>query len=447
MMESIGRIWSRDAVGYRRGEMDEGDGLAAIVVASIGGPALILGAALIQGGVLSLIQILLMAPVAAVVGGLLIGSSARMAASTGANGIWLLRPAFGLVGSWLLTLLRLIMVAAWAVLGLQMAGRWGAGALTAAGFGVGGPASVILVLAALAALALFLGPLFTIHYIVRRPLLWGSVALVAVAAWRLAPGGALSGEASGSFWSGAQTAIEMSAVFVPFTQAIARRLHDDGEAATTFGVGYTVPTTLMLVAGAIFAQRLSGLEDLTGLDVGTAGIALAIAWVVVAELDQAFSSFLATGSEASGVIGRLSPVLVGAVAVVAVGAAAVALPLVPLSWTLLLTSLVFPACLITVADFFLARDRHYSESEIYGAAAGDSLVNVVGVVTWLLTVILGHLLDPVGPERWMAMMPDVAVSADLPWRLLMAVVGGVAYVVLNRWRQRRRSAVYELRGV
>ncbi|HJR91754.1 MAG TPA: hypothetical protein VJ938_04895 [Acidimicrobiia bacterium] len=447
MMESIGRIWSREPVGFRRGELTDGDGLALVIVASIGGPALLVGSSLALGG-LSQVQILLVAPVAALLGGLVVGASARMAASTGAGGTWLLRPSFGLVGAWLMTVIRLAMVAAWAVIGLQMAGRWGNGVVAAVGLPL--PRAGILAgfLGVAALLAVLFGPFAVIRRVIRHPLLWASVVLLAVGAWRIAVTGAGAGPASdGPFWPAVQTAVEMAAVFVPFAQTIGRRLDDDSEAFSTFGVGYTIPTIVVLVAGAIFATRLGGLADLTGLEAGTAGVALAAAWVLVAEFDQGLASFLALGSEAAGVIGRLSPIFVGGLGAVGVIAAAVVMPTISLDWPLLLTSLAFPACLITVADYFLARDRYYSESEIYGAAAGDAWLNVVGIVTWVLAVLIGQVFDPVGPDRWVALMPDLDIRADLPWRLLMGVVAAIAYVVLSRYRRYRTASVYDLRGV
>ncbi|MGH8911418.1 MAG: hypothetical protein ACRDVD_02820, partial [Acidimicrobiia bacterium] len=253
--------------------------------------------------------------------------------------------------------------------------------------------------------------------------------------------------AGGSFWAGLQRAVEMAAIFVPFVQTVARRLRDDEDAITSFGVGYTIPATLMVVAGAVFAHRLGGLGDLTGLDAGTAGVGLAAAWVVVAEIDQTFAAFLAAGSEATGIIGGLAPLVVGGSVSIGIVAAAILLPTLSLDLAALLAAVVFPAALIAAADYFLARDRHYSEAEIYGAAAGESSLNVVGVTTWLLAVILGQVLDPIGPERWTGMMPEAAAAGDLPWRLLMATVAAIAYVVLVRWREHRATAVYDLRGV
>lgn len=447
MLESTDRVWSRHPVGFRRGELDEGDGLAAMVVTLIGGPALLVGAVLVTTDNLSLFQVLFLAPLAAILGGVVVGASARMAASTGGTGTWLLRPSFGVYGSWGISVLRFAMVVAWAIVGLQVAGEWGDGVVTAAGFGLGGADGVIAILGLLALLAMFIGPLASIRFLVRRPLFWASVALVAVVAWQVGAGGGFDSGPGGSFWAGLQRAVEMAAIFVPFAQTVARRLRDDEDAITSFGVGYTIPATLTLVAGAIFAERLADFGDLTGLTLGTTGVALAAAWVIVAEVDQAFSAFLAAGSEATGIIGALPPVIVGGLTSVGIVAAAIFLPTLSIGLASLLSAVVFPAALIAAADFFLARDRHYSEAEIYGATAGESALNVVGVTTWLLAVILGQVIDPIGPGRWTAAMPELTFSGDLPWRLLMAIVGAVAYLVLVRWRDHRAAAVYDLRGV
>lgn len=445
MLESIAQIWSRSPVGFRRGELEEGDGLGTMVVALIGGPALVVGGLLASDG-LSLIQVALLAPLAAILGGVLVGASARMAASTGATGAWLLRPTFGLFGSWFISLLRLVMVGLWTVIGLQMAGRWGDSVLDSVGLSLG-VTVVTVILVALALVMTLWGPIAMIRYVVRRPLLWASVVLLGVTAWQITTSGVGGSGQGGLFWVGLQRAVEMAAVFVPLAQTIGRRLRDDEDAVTSFGVGYTVPATVMLIGGAVFAHLTGGMPSVAGIDPMVFGVGLAAAWVLIGEVDQVFWGFIAAGAEASGVVYAGASVLVGIGAAVGIGVAAVLLPEVPLAWAELATALVFPAVLIAAADYFLARSRHYSESEIYGLAAGESLVNVVGLVTWLLAVILGQALDPVGPAAFVDLMPVGAADPDVPWRLLMAVVAAIGYVVLARWRTHRAATRFDLRGV
>lgn len=447
-MSLFREVWSREAVGYRQGELEGGDGVATMVVTLIGGPALLIGSELVTGGGLALGQILLVAPVAALLGATLIGSSATMAAQTGANSTWLLRPAFGTFGSHVISLFRLAMVAVWAVIGLQLAGNWLDSAVTQAGIVSTGPVVPLVVVALLGIGMAAMGLVPTIKTFYRKPLFVGSVFLVAVLAWRLmetAGGVGFGGE--GSFWSGLQMAAEMAVVFVPFVESVARRLNDQDEAMSSFGVGYAVPATLMMVAGAILAFELGGIADLTGLGAGTAGAAVAAAWVLIAEVDQAFSSFTAAGSEGAGVIPALAPAVVGLVVVVGIVIAAAVLPAVPLSVASLLTAVVFPAALISVADFNFTRDRYYTEADIYGSGGIEGFLNVPGIALWLIAVIVGQLLDPVGPQTWLEIVPDIGPDWDLPWRLIIAVVAAAGYVVVTRWHQQRATSVYELRGV
>lgn len=443
-MESLSKIWSRSPVGFRLGELEEGDGLGAMVVTLVGGPALVVGASLANSG-LSLVQVLFLAPLAGVVGGLIVGASARMAASTGATGAWLLRPTFGLVGSWLISALRLVMVGLWTAISLQLAGRWGDAVLDSYGLGIGS-AGVTIVVAAIALTLVMAAPFGTIRYVLRRPLFWLSVVLIGVTAWQVGPRVGSVQTDGGLFWQGLQQAVEMAAVFVPFAQTIGRRLRDDEAANTGFGIGYMVPASVMLVGGAVFSHLAGGPSNIVGMDPLVVGVGLAAAWVVVGEVDQAFAGFLAAGGEATGVVYRGWVVAVGAVAALGAVAVALLIPDLPVAWAELVTALVFPAALIAVADYFLARDRYYSESEVYGIRGGEALVNVVGLATWLLAIILGQLLDPIGPDRWVALMPVVPADPNVPWRLLMAVVAAIGYVVLIRWRT-RRATTSEIRRV
>lgn len=447
MLKSLRQSWSRDAVGYRRGELEDGDGVATMVVTLIGGPAVVVGSVLVEDLSLDLGQILLVAPVGALLGALLVGSSAAMAAQTGANGTWLLRPAFGRGGSIPISLLRLLMVVVWAVVALQVAGEWAGASLAELGVDLAAPfwTGVVAVLGILLVLA---GLVRTVKVVIRRPLFIGSVLLVGAVAWQLAKDsvGDLAGTGQGSFWSGVQLTVEAAVVFLPFVEALARRLHDDEVAMTSFSVGYAVPATLMFAAGAFLAGALGGLEAVSGIGTGTAGLAVVIAWVVVAEVDQAFSSFVGAGSEAIGIV-RFGPAwLVGLVVVLGVGALAVSLPEMPIELASLAAALVLPAALIAAFDFHLAKDHHYTEADIYGST--EDFVNVTGLACWMMAVVIGQLLDPVGPAAWVGVVPETPLSgSDIPWRLITAVVAATVYFLVQRWGSTRRASVYEVRGV
>ncbi|CAN5772532.1 hypothetical protein BH23ACT5_BH23ACT5_02920 [soil metagenome] len=437
--------WSREPVGFRRGELKGSDGIAVIAVTLIGGPALIVGAAMVEDHGLDLLQVLLVAPLAALIGGVLIGSSAQMAAKTGANSVWLLRPAFGRWGGWVVALVRLAMVGLWAVVGLMLVGEWGAQA--AQSFGVALPRPVVIGLVAAAGLAMALaGVVRTTMHVIKRPLFWSSVALMALLAWRMTDSVAFApAGVDGQFWGALQYATELAVVFVPFVQTVARRLANEEEAFTSFGVGYTVPATAMLLVGAVFVGAAGTFPfDLTAIDIGLAGPLFAIAWVVVAEIDQGFSAFVATGSETVGVIPSVSVIFLGVAGAVGVVVAAVFLADYPIVWASLAAALAFPAAVIAVADFMGVRSLDYPESDIYGIDAGPRF-NVAGVVCWLLAVVVGQLLDP-SIDEWVS---DVSrqTDVDLPWRLLAAVAGALIYLITARQRNRRAVRPHELRGV
>lgn len=447
MLRSLAEAWSRHAVGFRQGELDDGDAVATMVVTLIGGPAFLVGALMVTVDGLTVAQILLVAPLAALGGGTLVAVSASMAAQTGANASWLLRPSFGRWGSILVSLIRLGMVVAWGAIGLQLAGEMTVNAAEAAGLTfVDGTIAVVLI-SVLGLLLIAMGLSGAIKVAFRRPLFFGSVVLVMLLAWRLAAaGGGFAGGGDGSFWKALQRGVELAAVFIPFVQTVARRLHDEDDAMTSFGVGYAVPATVMLAAGSILAVRLEGLPtDLTGIEVGTAAFALAFAWVLIAEIDQAFSAFVAAGSEAVGIVTVGATWMVGLVIVAGVIGLALAGPTLPVDWANLLTSIAFPAALIAAADFYLARDHYYTEADIYGGTEG--VVNLPGVSCWLAAVALGQLLDANGPEQWTSLFGRVDLAADLPWRLIIGVVLAGVYVLVVRWRDLRTSSVYELRGV
>lgn len=445
MLDSLRQTWSRDAIGFRQGELEDGDGVATMTVTLIGGPALFVGAILVTVDGLSLGQVLLIAPIGALLGAGVVSSSAAMAAQTGANGAWLLRPSFGRSGSLLVSILRLMMVVLWAVIGLQLAAGWSQDAMT--DLEVALPTRVaVVVLGVLGLLLAAAGLVQTIKTLIRKPLFISSVLLLGLFALRLASsGGGFAGGGSESFWQGVQRAVELSAVFVPFVESVARRLDNDEDAQSSFSVSYAIPATLMIAAGGVLAFRLGGIGEMIGIDAGTAAVVAVLAWVLIAEVDQAFSSFVAAGSEATGIVRVLPTWLIGLIPVVAVVVAAMLLPEMPTGWAALAAAIVFPAAVITAFDFHWVNDRYYAETDIYGS--GGRSFNVAGVGCWLGAVVLGQLLEPIGPEEWTGLVPNVLPEVDLPWRLIASLVAATAYLLITRWSGYRTTSVYEVRGV
>lgn len=450
MLERIEQSWGRDPIGYRKGELAGPDGVAATAVVLVGGPAFLIGARFVGDLGLSIVQVLLVAPLAAILGGLVIGTSARIAATTGTHATWLLRPPFGLAGSRVVSAIRLLAVALWAIIGLQFVADWGTGAVQAAGLADGGwagPTAVALVVV-LGVVMLVSGLVPAVRIVMRRPLFWSSVVLLAIVAWRMAEVGTVTSTDTGSFWPAVQEATEMAVVFVPFIQAVARRLKDDDEAQTSFGVGYAIPATLMFLSGALFGGLVGTVPtDLAVLAVGGAGGIFAIAWILIAEVDQAFAAFVAGGAEGAGISTRVPEWLPGTIVMVAVVGVGAFGPRVNVALASLITALAFPAALISIVDFYVAHKGYYSQSEVLGAVGESRIVNVVGMGCWLVVVILGQVIDPVGPDQWLSTMPDITFADGLPWRLLMAILGAAGYLVLWRWQEGRVGRVHELRGV
>ncbi len=163
--------------------------------------------------------------------------------------------------------------------------------------------------------------------------------------------------------------------------------------------------------------------------------------MVVAEVDQAF-----LGRGPIGIV-RFGPAwLIGLIVALGVGALAVFWPGMPIELASVAAAVVLPAALIAAFDFHLAKDHHYTEADIYGST--EDFVNVTGMACWLMAVVIGQLLDPVGPAAWVDVVPEMPLSGiDLPWRLITALIAATAYFLVQRWGSTRRASVYEVRGV
>lgn len=444
MREDLGPLWGVDPVGYRQGNLSAAHAVASSGTALVGGPVLVVGAIGVLAGGVSVAQLLLIAPMAAILGGILVGGSARMAAATGAPPTALLRPIVGSVGSRMASLLRLGAVLCWASVVLLFAGRWAQGGLSQ--LGVSLPLAVPVIVIALLGMGLTLGGSWSIHNLIRRPLYVASIAVAMLAVFALFRGSTISGgSGDASIWPLLQIAVEICVIFVPFVQVLGRHLDDEAEATGAFGIGYVIPAAVGFVLGGLLGAWAGVWPfELAAIEPATTGALFALIWVVVAEIDQVYAAFTAGGSEASGIAAKAPVWLVAVLLAGASTGLTLVNPTDLVAIAGLATAVVFPIVALSVADFFWVRGRFYSESELYAEAGVRQRGGWLGIVCWMAAVAAGQLVNPSD----LLGDPVIGGLAGGPWRLVATAAAVGLYVGVNRLLARRESSTESsLRGL
>ncbi|MDP3985075.1 MAG: cytosine permease [Acidimicrobiia bacterium] len=450
MSTSVRKGWIRGPYGYRETQLESADFTAAMTLFVAGVPALMVGAELAGLGI-GFGQLILAAPIGALLGAFSAGLMARKAAANGTPSVYLARPAFGSIGAALLTLFRLIMTVAWGAIVLRVAGEWLSAAVTTIGLSLPGAMGPIIV-AAIGVLMLAAGPAWMVGVLLRRRLFGLAVVAVLVAAWVVLNGTGVASEHTmeGGFLDTIDAVFGLALLWMAVGGDVAGFGQREEETASGIGFGFGVAALVFVLGGAAMAGRFGGFPaDLTVLGAGVLAGVAAIVWVPLMESDG-FSGLVTSGGFSLESLIPVVPPLV--LAVIAGGAslvASIALPVDQLrDWTFLAATLFAPGVGVVLADAYVVRRGAYLTDDLYRWRGEYGLLNVAGMVSWVIGVGVALWLRPVGPPMVRDAIIGVAGegSAGLPVLIIGLVTGAVPYFGLGWLVLRGRAATYRLRG-
>ncbi len=451
MATSTKKGWTRGPFGYRDAQLEGADFTAALTLFVAGIPALLVGADLAARGI-GFSQLILAAPIGILLGAAIVGLMGRKASASGAPSVYLSRPAFGSLGAIPLTLVRLVLTVAWGAVILSVSGEWLSAAAATMGLTlpeVVGPA----VVAVLGILLLTAGPAWMVHAFLRRRLFAIAVVVVVIAAWRVLDGTA--GEQGqpliGGFLNSVDEIFGLGLLWLTVGGDIGGYGHREEDTATGLGFGFAVAALVFVLGGASIAARLGGLPvDLTVVGAGILGGVIALVWVPLMETDG-FGGLAASGGFAlESLVPGIPPLVLAMLAAAGSAAGAILIPLEELrSWAALASVLFAPAVGVILADAYVLRPGSYMADHLYMWRGEYGLLNVAGVLSWVMGGLAALRIRPLGPP----MVQDVITPffgegiPDVPV-LLIAVAGtGILYLGLGWVVLRRRAGVYRLRGV
>lgn len=316
-----------------------------------------------------------------------------------------LRPALGIRGSYLPSLLNILQLVGWAGLEIIVMAKLARG-LSDHFLGFSGY-YVWLVAFGLFGTAMAVGgPIAVVRqwmqkfgvWVVLAASLWLTVRLFDAydfrAIWDRPGEGGFP-----SFWQGLDLVIALPVSWLPLVCDYSRFARRSNAAAAGTYIGYSIANIWFFILGALYVQALN--TDPDGLINGEAFVSmlvpLALGWLALVallagEADEVFANIYSTAVSlrnlAPGVVHPVLAVMVGGVAI----AAAISLDLVAYESFLLVIGGVFvPLFGVFLADYFAVRSRRYETQELYREGREywyTSGFSSLGIGIWLLGFVL-----------------------------------------------------------
>jgi nucleobase:cation symporter-1, NCS1 family len=372
--------------------------------------------------------------VGSALGSLVLGLAAVPGADTGAPAMVVLRGLLGRRGSYLPTLLNLAQCVGWAAVEVFVI------ASAAEQIAPAVPRWVFVVAAGVVATALALRPLGFVRTL-RRWAVWVVLAASAYLFVEVLRQG-VTGPAGGSwrqFWLAVDVVVALPISWAPLASDYSR--HSRGARAAFGGAfgGYGLAAAGYFLLGVLAVTAVPGAADdpiaaLLALPVG----ALALAILVVDEIDEAFANLYSTAMSAQ----NLRPALDRRWVVVGVGVVATVLGLGTdvthyENFLFLIGSVFVPLFAVLVVDYFGGGRASWDTS-------ADARFRPTLLVPWVAGFVTYQLLNPGTVEWWSSRWQSVDSALGLvppTWLSASLAAFGVAAVLTIGMRplERRRS--------
>lgn len=390
--------------------------------------------------------------IGSVIGSALLAITGRVGSDLGVPTMVALRPALGIRGSWLASLLNIAQLVGWAGLEIIIMAQ-AARTISDEFLGFRGY-YLWLTLFAVAGTAFAVGgPHVVVRQFLQKFGFWIVLAATIWLTWRLFSTYDLhtyfDDKGAGgfpNFWQGVDIAVSLPVSWLPLVADYSRYARKAGSATWATFISYAIANTWFFVLGAGYVLVLSSDPgNVIGALVDTM-VPLALGWVFLLviladETDNAFANIYSTAVSIQNLVRvghRTLALCVGAAAL----ALAISVDLLGYENFLLLIGGVFVSLFgVLVADYFIIHRRQYEAPALYERGgrywyAGG--VNAAGVLAWAAGFVVytaaaqpPALLDHFS---WIANTPDwmTKVGGTVP----SFIVTFALYLVLHRVQQR-----------
>jgi NCS1 family nucleobase:cation symporter-1 len=416
---------------------DLGVGLLVLVAGSLLVPALGLRAALLA------------IVVGSIMGAGLLAVAGRVGSDTGVPTMVALRPALGIRGSYLASVLNIGQLVGWAGLEIIIMSK-ASEAISNEYFGFGGYYLWLSAFAVIGTVLAIGGPIVVVRQFLQRFGVWVVVIATAWLTYRLfhtyGVQDLLDDKGTGgfpNFWQGVDIAVSLPVSWLPLVADYSRYARRSGEAAVATFVSYTIANVWFFALGAGYVLVLQSDPGNLITALVDSLLPLVIGWlflvvILVDETDNAFANIYSSAVSLQNLVRvghRTLAIVVGAAALTL----AVSVDLLGYEDFLLLIGGVFVSLFgVLIADYFVMRGQRYDVDELHrrgGAYWYTGGVNLAGMAAWLAGfVVYTAAAQPPALVRhasWIADMP--ARFTDVGGTIPSFAVSFLLYLVLAKF--------------
>jgi putative hydroxymethylpyrimidine transporter CytX len=410
---------------------------------------------------LSLPMALLATAIGSIIGSAILAAVSRVSSDTGVPTMVALRPALGVRGSYLGSVLNIVQLVGWAGLEFIIMAQ-AARAISDEFFGFRGYYLWLALAAVVATVFALGGPIVVVHEFLRRFGFWIVIAATAWLFYRLFVTYDIHESfddwhgSRRSFWLGVDLAVALPASWLPLVGDYSRYARSSTAAAISTFASYTIANIAFFALGIGYAIVLAMDASSTGgapiydafspntliAALVDSVLGLTLGWlfllvILTDEADNAFANVYSTAVSIQNVVRvsqRLLAVLVGIAAFVL----AVSLDLLGYETFLLLIGGVFVSLFgVMIADYYVVHRQRYASDELHregGRYWFFEGVNAAGLLAWLAGfatyVVCGQ--PPWVLERWESLADVPAWLTEVGGTVPSFVVSFALYLALQR---------------
>jgi nucleobase:cation symporter-1, NCS1 family len=416
----------------------------------IGLLVLLAGSFLVPG--LGVAQAVLAIVIGSVIGCGLLAGAGVIGSKLGAPTMVLLRPALGIRGSYLPTVLNIVQLIGWTIFEIVIMAS-AANAVSQSLFGLNSYALWAIVSAAVVIVMGVGGPMVIIRQWLSKVAVWVMLATTLWLTWRIFSSNDIAallqkpGDGSLPFWVAVDLVISMPVSWLPLVADYNRFARAPRGAAWGTFAGFFVTNVWFMALGMLIlltSQVAQGPREFATAIALTAG-ALALVILLVDETDNAWADLYSAAVSAQNIVPRARQSTL--ILVMGVLSLLIALVLDVTqfeNFLLLLGSFFVPLFGVLLADYFVMRKGKYTSEELYTKPAD---IRWGAVAAWLAGVVVFQVSNPafLGAywADWATLAPAAlgAVGGSIP----SFAVAFVLQIALGRgiYSMRSQSAKYQ----
>ncbi len=392
---------------------DLGEGLLVLLAGTLLVPGLGLG------------QALLAIVIGTVLGNVLLALAGAIGSDTTVPTMVLLRPALGIRGSYLPTVLNIIQLIGWGSFEVFIMAQ-AANGISKALFGFQNLVLWAFLFAAFCTLMAISGPLVVIRQWLEKFAIWAVSAITLYLTWYLFAHYDLRallprpGDGSLPFWLGVDLVVAMPVSWLPLVADYNRFARRTGGAFWGTYIGYFIANIWFYALGALFVLALKT-QDLIPAIMSVVGGWAALLLLLADETHNGFANIYSTAVSIQNIVPkakqRVLAVVIGAICFIV----AIEVNIVQYENFLFLIGAFFvPLFGVLAADYFILRRRHYDVAALYRSNGPYWYRNGThwwAVAAWVVGFVVYQWIVPTDIPGWKALLHAVFGSLHLAFPL------------------------------